>query len=79
MQGPAISTVFRGQSAIEAYIAAGYDAAALGNHEFDWGLDVLKAGVDQARFPFLSANVFLKATGQRPEWSSPTARAGPSA
>lgn len=73
MQGPAVSTVFRGQSTIEAYNAAGYDAAALGNHEFDWGLDVLKTRVAEAKFPFLSANIFLRATGQRPEWMKPYA------
>jgi 2',3'-cyclic-nucleotide 2'-phosphodiesterase/3'-nucleotidase len=73
MQGPAVSTVFRGQSSIEAYNATGYDAAALGNHEFDWGLDVLKVRVSEAKFPFLAANVFLKATGQRPEWVKPYA------
>lgn len=73
MQGPAVSTVFRGQSSIEAYNVTGYDAAALGNHEFDWGLDVLKVRVSEAKFPFLSANVVLKATGQRPEWVKPYA------
>lgn len=73
LQGPAISTVFRGQPTIEVYNAAGYDAAAIGNHEFDWGLDALKARISEARFPFLSANIFERATGQRPEWAKPYA------
>lgn len=73
MQGPAVSTVFRGKSTVEAYNAAGYDAAAVGNHEFDWGVEALKARVAEAEFPFLSANIFEKASGKRPEWLKPYA------
>lgn len=36
--------------------AVGYDAAALGNHEFNYGLDTLRAFQRQCRFPLLSAN-----------------------
>ncbi len=35
----------------------GYAAAALGNHEFDWGIDTLRARMRQARFGILGANV----------------------
>lgn len=38
--------------------ALGYQAMAVGNHEFDFGLDVLKRAEAQAHFPFLSANTF---------------------
>jgi 2',3'-cyclic-nucleotide 2'-phosphodiesterase (5'-nucleotidase family) len=34
----------------------GYDAMAVGNHEFNFGLDVLRRAESQAEFPFLSAN-----------------------
>jgi 2',3'-cyclic-nucleotide 2'-phosphodiesterase/3'-nucleotidase len=37
--------------------AVGYDAAALGNHEFNYGLDTLRAFERQCRFPLLGANV----------------------
>ncbi|MDI6870635.1 MAG: 5'-nucleotidase C-terminal domain-containing protein [Bacillota bacterium] len=73
LQGPAISTIFRGKPTVEAYNVIGYDAAAIGNHEFDWGIDALRARLSEAKFPFLSANIFLKATGQRPEWAKPYA------
>ncbi len=33
----------------------GYDAAALGNHEFNYGLDTLRKFEDQCDFPLLSA------------------------
>ena len=36
----------------------GYDAAAIGNHEFNYGIPHLAQAVSQARFPFLSANIF---------------------
>lgn len=71
MQGTAISNLERGASTIEAFNAIGYDAAALGNHEFDWGIEVLRERIQQAEFPFLAANVFSKETGRRPEWLAP--------
>ncbi len=40
-----------------------YDAAALGNHEFNFGLDHLDRVLAHARFPFLSANVVHPETG----------------
>ncbi|WP_299693775.1 bifunctional UDP-sugar hydrolase/5'-nucleotidase UshA [uncultured Vibrio sp.] len=43
----------------------GYDAMALGNHEFDNPLDVLQKQIDWANFPMLSANIYDKATGER--------------
>jgi 2',3'-cyclic-nucleotide 2'-phosphodiesterase / 3'-nucleotidase / 5'-nucleotidase len=41
---------------VAAMNAMQYDAAALGNHEFNYGLPLLRRAIDQARFPFLSAN-----------------------
>ena len=43
----------------------GYDAMALGNHEFDNPLDVLRKQEGWADFPFLSANIYNKKTGKR--------------
>ncbi|MFR6111642.1 MAG: hypothetical protein ACLUIQ_10115 [Dialister invisus] len=42
--------------------AVGYDAMALGNHEFDYGQDVLAERIREAKFPMLSANVIVEAT-----------------
>ncbi|WP_026852493.1 bifunctional metallophosphatase/5'-nucleotidase [Geothrix fermentans] len=36
--------------------ALGYSAMAVGNHEYDFGLDLLREVEGQAKFPFLSAN-----------------------
>ncbi|WP_163922475.1 bifunctional UDP-sugar hydrolase/5'-nucleotidase UshA [Photobacterium sp. Alg240-V54] len=43
----------------------GYDAMALGNHEFDNPLDVLRKQQQWANFPMLSANIYDKNTGKR--------------
>ncbi|MEU0963951.1 5'-nucleotidase C-terminal domain-containing protein [Streptomyces sp. NPDC005917] len=40
----------------QAMNAIGYDAAALGNHEFNYGIEILRKFEDQLRFPLLGAN-----------------------
>lgn len=71
MQGTAISNLSWGRATIAAHNAAGYDAAAPGNHEFDWGLDTLRARVAESRFPWLAANVYAAGTQRQPEWLRP--------
>jgi 2',3'-cyclic-nucleotide 2'-phosphodiesterase/3'-nucleotidase len=39
-----------------------YDAAAIGNHEYNYGIPHLDAVVRQSRFPWLSANTFVAGT-----------------
>ncbi|MFH0257198.1 bifunctional UDP-sugar hydrolase/5'-nucleotidase UshA [Vibrio rumoiensis] len=43
----------------------GYDAMAVGNHEFDNPLSVLMKQRDWVNFPMLSANIYDKKTGKR--------------
>lgn len=50
---------FRGMNLI------GYDAMAVGNHEFDNPMAVLRQQEKWAKFPFLSANIYQKSTGER--------------
>lgn len=47
---------------VAAMNAAGYDAAALGNHEFNYGLPFLRTALEPARFPFLSGNAYVAGT-----------------
>lgn len=54
----------KGASAISFMNAAGYDAMTLGNHEFDYGQDVTLKRVKEAKFPVVSANVEVMATGK---------------
>ncbi|MGD2088316.1 MAG: bifunctional UDP-sugar hydrolase/5'-nucleotidase [Candidatus Aminicenantes bacterium] len=69
--GPAISTWTRGESMIEVMKTMDYDAAAIGNHEFDFGIDTLNQRIIQANFPFLSANIREKGTGVIPSFVTP--------
>jgi 2',3'-cyclic-nucleotide 2'-phosphodiesterase/3'-nucleotidase len=43
---------------IRAMNTLGYDAATVGNHEFNYGLDFCNAALKGAKFPFCVANVF---------------------
>jgi 2',3'-cyclic-nucleotide 2'-phosphodiesterase (5'-nucleotidase family) len=56
-QGTPASNLSYGRPVVEYYNRMGYAAAALGNHEFDWGVDSLRARMRQARFGILGANV----------------------
>lgn len=64
--GPAISTWSEGRSMVEVMNAMQYDASAVGNHEFDFGLDVIKARAEEADFPYLSANTRWRSNGLTP-------------
>ena len=82
-QGTLVSNLNEGQAVIDGYNALGYTAAAIGNHEFDYGPQgpksvpiteqddpngALKARIAAARFPFLSANLLDKKIGLPVGW-----------
>lgn len=54
----------KGQPMIELMNRTGFAASAVGNHEFDYGQEVLARRMKEAQFPFLSANIL-------PDSSSP--------
>jgi 5'-nucleotidase len=85
-QGTLESNMFEGEAMVRAYNTLGYAAAAVGNHEFDFGpvgpdaiarhpgddeLGAVKRNAGLASFPFLSANMTEKATGKVPAWAKP--------
>jgi 5'-nucleotidase len=84
-QGTLESNFTEGASVVEAYNAMGYAAAAIGNHEFDFGpvgeravpreasddpRGALKRRAKEARFPLLAANVIDTSTGLPVTWSN---------
>jgi 2',3'-cyclic-nucleotide 2'-phosphodiesterase (5'-nucleotidase family) len=73
MQGSLESNLVFGASVVRAFNLIGLDAAAVGNHELDWSADTLLVRQTEADYPWLAANVFLTATGERPVWASPFA------
>jgi len=56
-QGTPASNLSFGRPVVDYYNRMGYAAAALGNHEFDWGTDSLRARMRQAKFGIFGANV----------------------
>lgn len=57
IQGNNWANLFQGASVIELMNRMRFDAMVLGNHEFDFGSDVLKKRIAEAGFPVLGANV----------------------
>lgn len=84
-QGTLESNLTEGAPVVQAYNALGYDAAAVGNHEFDFGPAGPKAiphnGEDNPRgallqrageteFALLTANILVASTGKRVDWGN---------
>jgi 5'-nucleotidase len=82
-QGTLASNSSEGESVIAAYNLLGVRAAALGNHEFDYGplsgassgenasaQGALRARIAEAKFPVLSANLVDLDTGGMPAWNN---------
>jgi 2',3'-cyclic-nucleotide 2'-phosphodiesterase (5'-nucleotidase family) len=82
-QGTLESNLTEGAVVVAAYNALGYTAAAVGNHEFDFGPEgppstprgpgddargALKARAAEAAFPLLAANLIDEATGRAVDW-----------
>ena len=57
IQGNSFANLFKGKPVIEIMNAMGFDAMSVGNHEFDYGQDVLRERINEAAFPVLGANV----------------------
>ena len=58
-QGLPISNSSKGEERAKLLNAMGYDAMAVGNHEFDFGLDEVKKYKELLNFPILSANTYI--------------------
>jgi 5'-nucleotidase len=84
-QGTLASNLTEGAVVVQTMNRLGYTAAAVGNHEFDYGPEgpssvavrpdqdpfgALKARIKEAKFPVLAANIAEAETGQRPKWLS---------
>ena len=66
-QGSLESNYYYGQVVVDAMNEAGFDAMAIGNHEFDYGQDRLFANIERADFPFLGGNILKWDGGQTDE------------
>ena len=61
-QGSLYYTLFQGEAEVRLMNAMGYDAATIGNHEFDFGMDNMQRLFTLAEFPMLSCNYDVTGT-----------------
>ena len=64
-QGSILSNIEHGAPMVSWFNENGLTAAAVGNHEFDFGINSLKSRMAEAKYPYLAANLWDKASGQR--------------
>ena len=64
LQGNSLASYSKGKSLVMLMNAVGYDVMGLGNHDFDYGSDVLEQRISEMDFPALAANITVDATGE---------------
>jgi 2',3'-cyclic-nucleotide 2'-phosphodiesterase (5'-nucleotidase family) len=57
VQGTPVSTIFHGLPVFELANLFGYDAATLGNHDFDYGWMQARKFIETAKYPMVSCNI----------------------
>ena len=67
IQGTAYGSMDKGATITKLMNAAGYDAATLGNHEFDYDMEGCLAAIEAAEFPYVSCNFYHEANGVKGE------------
>lgn len=77
LQGTSFSNYYQGRPIIDIFNEIGFDAFVLGNHEFDWGIDVIANYNDdvitngEANFPFLASNILSTSTNEMLDFTVP--------
>ena len=69
-QGQAESNLTQGLIITDWMNSLGFSGMSLGNHEYDWGSDPVKANSNQAEFPLLGINVYDRSTDSRVDYCS---------
>lgn len=64
------SSIFKGEQMVAAFNAMGLDLATFGNHEFDFGVDVLLQRMKESKWQWVASNV-VDASGQPLPGTSP--------
>jgi 2',3'-cyclic-nucleotide 2'-phosphodiesterase / 3'-nucleotidase / 5'-nucleotidase len=70
-QGSSMSNLTYGEPVSEFLHSINLEASALGNHEFDWGIDKIETWAKEGKFDFLAANIYDKTTGKTVSWAKP--------
>lgn len=64
--GPALSTLLQGEPMVKAMNHLGYRAAAMGNHEFDFGVEAFRRNAKASAYSYLGANMEVPADKAMP-------------
>ena len=70
-QGSALSNLLKGKPVSDMNKALGVQFSSVGNHEFDWGYDLIPGWAKDGGFEFLASNIYEKATGEPVKWAKP--------
>jgi 2',3'-cyclic-nucleotide 2'-phosphodiesterase (5'-nucleotidase family) len=70
-QGSALSNYFYGEPVSKMMKALGVKYSAVGNHEWDWGVENFDKFIKDGDITFITANIFLKGTDKRPAFCHP--------
>ncbi|NDG85118.1 MAG: bifunctional metallophosphatase/5'-nucleotidase, partial [Proteobacteria bacterium] len=67
-QGTLESNSVKGATVVDFFNRLGVKTAAIGNHEFDFGLDNLKERTGNAHYPYVASNILEKKNHRRVRW-----------
>ena len=69
-QGTVEASLSRGDAVVAGLAALGVNAAALGNHDLDFGQEAARRRIAAAPYPTLAANLTDARTGRMPAWEN---------
>jgi len=72
-QGSAMSNLLYGEPVSAVFKEMGIELSAVGNHEFDWGIDRVTKWAEDGGFTFVCTNIYDKRTNQPVDWAEPFA------
>ncbi len=70
-QGSAMSNLLYGEPVSAVFKEIGIELSAVGNHEFDWGIDNITKWAEDGGLTFVCANIYDKRTNEPVGWAKP--------
>jgi 2',3'-cyclic-nucleotide 2'-phosphodiesterase/3'-nucleotidase len=71
LTGYAVSSVTKGKNMVKMMNKMNYDFSAIGNREFDYGIDELLQRINEAQYKYLAANIIDKTTNELVDFAIP--------
>lgn len=70
-QGSAMSNMLFGEPVSEVFKEMGLELSAVGNHEFDWGIDKITKWAEDGELTFVVTNIYDIRTNELVDWAEP--------